>query len=139
MSKKTSIYVVSTLAVMSIILCIAFIGSFIVNKINNAKFENNVYVVIYQYNVIDYNIDLTSEPTILYKERFTQDLIYENTITNSEGGINKVVIRNGNINVTESNCRDSLCEHYTITYNNFLNNVDITCMPNGLIITLEVE
>ena len=139
MSKKTSVLVGITVGVICFILCLAIIGSIVVNRINKSKFNDNVYVVIYQYNVVDYNIDLNSEPTILYKERFTEDLVYESIITNATGGINKVVIKDGVIKVTESNCRDALCENYTIFCDNFLNNVDITCMPNGLIITLEVE
>ena len=139
MNKKAVLSISITLGVIGLIMIFFTCVSLYINEQNKKKFDGSVYVVIYQYDVKDFNIDTSSKPSILYKELFTSDLFYENKILSKTGEYNNVLISGGIIKVTSSSCRDHLCESFVIRADNLLNNTDIVCMPNGLIITLEVN
>ena len=138
MDKKTGIAIGSALGIIGVLLCFFATLSFFINQNNKEKLNKDVYVVIYQYEVVDFNINPNSTPIEVYRALFTEELVYEQVINNNQGGSNTVYIKDGVIKVTHSNCRDHICENYIIKKENLLNNTDITCMPNGLIITLEV-
>ena len=138
MDKKTGIAISCVLGIIGVLLCFFAALSFFINQNNKDKFNGDVYVVIYQYEVIDFNINPNSKPVEVYRALFTEDLECEQVINNNQGGTNTVYINDGVIKITHSNCRDHICENYIIKKDNLLNNTDITCMPNGLIITLEV-
>ena len=139
MNKKTILSISITLGVITIIMFFSITLSLIINKRNKDLLNKDIYVVIYQYEVIDFNIDTSNKPIELYRALFTNELKYEKTVYTSDGNYNVINIENGIIKVTSSTCSDHLCEKFIISKENFINNTDIVCMPNGLVITLEVE
>ena len=91
---------------------------------------------------LDSNIqNVRLEENIIYKELFTSELKYEKTIDSiiRSGNSNKVVITNGTCYVTDTTCPTHSCESYIIKLDDglFVSNTTISCLPNGLFISLE--
>ena len=134
--KKT---ILITSIIIGFILLICIIVSIIINNLN-AKFKNDIeYIYIYQYEVKDFNIDYNSEKILYKKIKFDYNTNYDEIITSLDGlNYNHIVIKNGQVLVNDSSCVNKICMKSVIKYKqSLLNNLDIICMPNGLVITLE--
>lgn len=125
---------------IALIMLIASIVSITINIRNDKYFSDGKMreVVVYQYPVNNFNIDFTKAPKELYRELFTNSLDIEKVFNNEFGGFNKIVIKDGVIKVVDSNCKYHNCWYTTISKTNFIKNTEIVCMPNGLIVVLEV-
>lgn len=133
LKNKKTIIVISTIIFIIFIISI-IISIKIINKNNQIK-ENNLVIVISQ--------KIDDEIKEVYREKLTDKLeyiyYYESYINKGKG--NKVIIKNGKCYITESSCPTHSCENYLITNEkDFLNpSTTITCLPNGLYISLEKE
>lgn len=137
MKKSVKIIIGAISAFINFVIVATAVASIYIQQ-NNKKLFNNSYVVIYQYEVINFNINMDSEPVEIYREKFSKDLTYEAVITSlNKRETNKVVIKNGSIYISESSCYNKVCQHTKIKYGELFVNTEIVCMPNGLIIKLE--
>lgn len=91
--------------------------------ISTQKSQKNPVAVIYQNNKEIKRIDLkkVKEP-------------YEFTITNEDGGTNRIRVEPKGISVVEASCPDGVCMRVGIIKNGKL---PITCAPNHLVIKIE--
>ena len=84
---------------------------------------------------------LNNKEIIIYKEKFTKDLEYESNIESliRTSNYNKVIIKDGKCYVTNTTCPTHSCENYTINLEDgiFVSHTTISCLPNGLFISLE--
>ena len=141
MSKKKIIIITSV--IISIILVLSIIGCIIVYNLNNNIKQKNLKVVIYQYytSVDKKHLEPTIYDSFLFDENTTYDEYIYMLDNNQE--YNHVVIENGKVIVTESNCYNGNCKRMIIDLKaeDFsLLNPNITtieCKPHGLKITLE--
>lgn len=134
-SLKTTIILISVFISVTIVL-LSGISIYIQEK-NKSLFDNSC-VVIYQYEVVDFNIDLNSKPIKIYEEKFSKDLELEKVITSlNKKETNTLIIKDGCIYISDSTCYNKTCQHTKIKYGELFVNTEIVCMPNGLIIKLE--
>lgn len=130
--KNKKIIIITSVILLFIFILSIIISIRIINKNNKIK-ENNVIIVISQ--------KIDNEIKEVYREKFTDELkyiyYYESYINKGKG--NKVIIENGKCYITESSCPTHSCENYLLTNEkDFLNpSTTITCLPNGLYISLE--
>lgn len=133
MDKNKRIIIVTSIIVFVIIAVFSIISINLIKKNKELK-ENDLYIVIKQK-------DLNGNENIIYKELFTSELKYEKTIDSiiRSGNSNKVVITNGTCYVIDTTCPTHSCENYIIKLDDglFVSNTTISCLPNGLFISLE--
>ncbi len=133
MDKNKKIVIITSIIVFLVIVSFSIFSINLILKIKELK-ENDLYIVIKQK-------DLNGNENIIYKELFTNDLEHEQTINSliRSGNSNKVVINNGTCYVTETTCPTHSCESYIIRLDDgiFVSNTTISCLPNGLFISLE--
>lgn len=133
MDKNKRIIIVTSIIVFIIIVVFSIISINLIKKNKELK-ENDLYIVIKQK-------DLNGKENIIYKELFTSELKCEKTIDSiiRSGNSNKVVITNGTCYVTDTTCPTHSCESYIIKLDDglFVSNTTISCLPNGLFISLE--
>jgi len=133
MNKKKFV-IILCIGITVIILGLLTFIMFMIEKDNLAvKNSDVIYIVIKQ-------IDKDGNKEILYQAEFTDELTLEMVVESkiSENGHNTVVISNGKCYVKDQNCPTKSCGKYLIERktNIFNNNIDITCLPNGLYISL---
>ncbi len=139
MKKEKKIILISSLIVTFIIL-VTILVSIYFNKYNQRIKQNDeLYLVIYQYQTIDYNFDLDIEPVIFQKIKFNKETNLELEIISLDHKYtNYLCIRAGRAYIKEANCFNQICLNDVITYDvDIINNLNITCMPSGLFICLE--
>ena len=93
------------------------------------------------YLYIEQDINST-EKTLLYELKFTSDLRFDKVIESiiNNGSSNRVVIENGICKVINTTCPTHSCESYVINLDGGLfSATTITCLPNGLNISLETK
>ena len=133
MDKNKKIIIVTSIIVSVIIVVFSIISINLIKKNKELK-ENDLYIVIKQK-------DLSGNENIIYKELFTNELEYEETINSiiRDGNSNQVIIKNGSCYVTNTTCPTHSCESYVIKLDDglFVSNTTISCLPNGLFISLE--
>ena len=94
---------------------------------------------LYLYIEQDLN---ASEKTLLYELKFTDDLNFDKVIESiiNNGSSNRIVIENGICKVINTTCPTHSCESYVIDLDGgVFNATTITCLPNGLYISLETK
>lgn len=140
MKDKSKIVVIVTSLIFTIFLLLIIV-SLIINNLNKVKKEEDLYLCIYQYNVIDYHFDTNNEPLLYGMYKFTPNLHEELVITSLDGKhYNKVVIDNGVCLVSDSNCSNKICQHSRITNEiSLVNNLTISCMPSGLFVCVKTQ
>ena len=137
-TNTTAILISLISSFIGIVMVVAVCISFYIQKQNEKIYNESPYVVIYQYEVSDFNINLDSKPIEIYREKFTKDLKYEAVITALDGkGTNKIIIENGRIYISEANCHNKICKSTVIDKDGLIKATQIVCNPNGLIIKLE--
>ena len=133
MDKNKKIIIITTIIVFLVIIAFSIFSINLILKNKKLK-EDDLYIVIKQK-------DLSGNENIIYKELFTADLEYEQIINSiiREGNSNKVIIKNGSCYVTNTTCPTHSCESYVIRLEDglFVSNTTISCLPNGLFISLE--
>lgn len=140
MNKTNDKKYIILISIIAAALLVLFIGLAIFIVMKNKEFldKQNVEVVIYQYEVKDYQIDFDSEAVEVYRAAFTKDLNYDEYIyTKDEKGYNHIVIADGLIKVETANCYNKTCTHTEISRDGLLSNRTIICHPHGLYIVLE--
>lgn len=141
MSKKKVIIITSV--VVSLIMILSIIGCIVVYNLNKNLKEKQLRLVIYQYYISSENKHL--EPVIYDNFIFDESTTYDKVIYMLEDSneYNHVIIENGKVIVSESNCYNGNCKRMIIDLldSEFsLLNPNITtieCKPHGLKITLE--
>lgn len=139
MNKDKKIITFTIIAVVSILL-LSVILFFIQNNINNRnKEQKDIYVTIYQYEVSNFNFDMTKERKLYKRILFTKDTVYDETIHSLDNKLfNHVSIKNGLVCVLEANCHNHICMNQEISLDqSIINNTTISCFPSGLYICLE--
>ena len=133
MDKNKKIIIVTSIIVFVIIVVFSIISINLIKKNKELK-ENDLYILIKQK-------DLSGNENIIYKELFTNELEYEETINSiiRDGNSNQVIIKNGSCYVINTTCPTHSCESYVIKLDDglFVSNTTISCLPNGLFISLE--
>lgn len=137
--KKEKYIILSVSILILILLSISIYISIKENNKNKKTNETNYNLVIYQYEVSNYNINYNSEPIIYKKMPFTKDLELDEVIISlDKNGSNHLIIKNGEVKVIDATCKNHICMTNKITLDNdFINNKEIICMPNGLVVTIE--
>jgi len=138
---KQLIIIVFISTVMLVILGVAAYSSIKINeKLKNEKANaEKLYIVIEQYEVLNFNFKPRSEPIILFEAEFTDELYFDKIFKN-EHGFNHVHIENGVAKVIDADCRDKRCMHDYITNGSrFFELQGIKCMPHGLLIKWKSE
>lgn len=130
--KKKAIYLsIISVAVVFIILLVFSIFKIIEN--NRLK-EGSIDIVISQK--LENN-----ETNVLFRDKFTDDLELELIVYSkiSNGNSNTVIIKDGVCKVINTTCPTHTCEGYQITNKSsiFDSGTTISCLPNGLFITIE--
>lgn len=135
MSKENK-NVVLVCSIIAFILVLSFIVSLFVRR-NKESINNTIY--IFQYQVEDFNIVYDNEPVLLYKFTFTNDLYFDKIINSIDNKyFNHVIISNGTIKVTDSNCKNKLCMNHKIKlYDTVFDGRTIICAPSGLYICVK--
>lgn len=141
MSKKKIVIITSI--IVSIILVLSIIGCIIVYNLNKDLKNKELKLVIYQYYTTGENIKL--EPMVYDSFEFDEETTYDKIIymLDNANEYNHIVIENGKVIVSESNCYNGNCKRMIIDLldSEFsLLNPNITtieCKPHGLKITLE--
>ncbi len=132
---KTIIITSILLVILFIILVISFI---VINNQNKELKKGDLIINIYQYDVIDYNINYNSE-RILYKSlKFTSDTYFDEIIYSKDHTLyNHVEIKDGICKVIDANCMNHICmaSHLSVDIE-LINPKSIICMPSGLYIEL---
>lgn len=140
MKKEKNIIIIVSILILLIISFSVFIS--IKQNISNKKEKDNqLYLVIYQYEVSNYNINYNKDKVLYKKIEFNYELELDEIITSlDKSGYNHLVVSNGVAKITEADCLNHICMGQSITLDNdFLNNKEIICMPNGLVISLETN
>lgn len=139
MMKEKKVILISSLIILIII--ILSIGlSIYYNKFNqNIKQKNELYLVIYQYQTIDYHFNQEIEPIIYQKIKFTYDTKVDLEIVSLDHQyVNHLCVSDGRAYIKEANCFNQICLNDVITLDiDIINNLNIICMPSGLFICLE--
>lgn len=130
--KKKNVIIITTI-IIGVLFILSFVVSTVLIKKNNALKDGDLYIVISQQdgeNILE-----------VYRERFTDDLEYIYTYKSkiNNGKENTVVIKNGECYIINSTCPTHSCEEYRITNKKgiFNSSTTITCLPNGLYISIE--
>ena len=83
------------------------------------------------------------EKILLYEFEFTSDLVFEEDIYSliNTGSKNRLIIKDGVCKVVNTTCPTHSCESYIISLDGgiFANITSISCLPNGLFITLDTK
>ncbi len=131
--QKSNKTIIITTTILVIVFILAIIISIIFIKKNNDLKNDPVDIVISQKQGNDI--------IEVYRELFTNELEYMHTFESfiSPGKSNKVIIKNGECWIVNSTCPTHTCEDYRITNKKGIFNPSstITCLPNGLYISLE--
>ena len=135
MDKKKVILLTSVIAVL-IIGVFTFLS--IRQIIKNKELLNSNELIL---RIEQRNSD--NERIVLYIFEFTEDLFFEENIVSliNEGGSNKLIISDGVCKVVNTTCPTHSCESYIIRLDGgiFSNTTSISCLPNGLYITLDTK
>ncbi len=137
MKKETKVIIITSLILVIVFISLILV-SVIINNTNKKIKEGKLIINIYQYDVIDYNINYDSE-RILYKSlEFNNDTIYDEIIYSKDGKLfNHVVIKDGECKVIDANCVNHICMSSHLSNKiELLNPKTIICMPSGLYIEL---
>lgn len=134
-NKKNKATIVVTISILLIIFIALTIFSIKLINDNNKLKEGKIDIVISQMqgeNIVE-----------VYRAVFSDDLdyqhIYESNI--NPGKSNTIIIKNGECYIIDSTCPNHTCEDYRITNKKgiFNSSSTITCLPNGLYISLETS
>lgn len=139
MKKEKKVILLSGLIVF-FILIIALGASIYFNYYNQKlKQKDNLYLVIYQYQTIQNHFNNELEPVIYQKINFTYDTNLElDIISLDQKYTNHLCIHQGKAYISEANCFNQICLNDLITLDvDIINNLNIVCMPSGLLICLE--
>lgn len=131
-NKKTILVTVSILIIL--FLALSIVSLKLINDNNKLK-EGKIDIVISQ---------MQGETIVeVYRAAFSNDLnyqhIYESNI--NPGKANTVIIKNGECYIIDSTCPNHTCEDYRLTNKKgiFNSSSTITCLPNGLYISIETS
>jgi len=133
-TRKIIIFTTIFLFISSCIVSIIIIG---INKSILDKNTKELY--IYQYTVDNYNFKKNEEPILYKKIDFNKETQYEETIYSLDNShYNTVVINNGKVYISSSDCTYKYCMNEVIDLDEgLINNIDITCLCNGLYIVIK--
>ncbi len=144
MRKKENKIILSTCLVIGFIVLISLImaGVELYNNYLN-KDQENLYIVIKQYEVLDGNIVDTSKFEVVFEAKFTDELYYHEKIE-TKYGYNEVLIEKGIAKVVDADCPHPYslngCMSNIITNDkNFLDHGIIYCMQHGISLSWEVK
>lgn len=130
--KKKNVIII-TVALLLLIFVSSIIVSIVMIKKNNSLKDSKLDIVISQQD--------GDKIVEVYRERFTDELIYTYTYKSkiNVGKENTVIIKNGECYIVDSTCPTHSCEEYRITNKKgiFNSSTTITCLPNGLYISIE--
>lgn len=139
MKKEKKVILLSGLIVF-FILIIAVGASIYFNNYNQKLKQNKeLYLVIYQYQTIENHFNNELEPVIYQKINFTYDTNLElDIISLDQKYTNHLCVKQGKAYISEANCLNQICLNDLITLDiDIINNLNIVCMPSGLLICLE--
>lgn len=131
--QKNNKTIIITTSILLTIFIVTIIISLIFIKKNNDLKNEPIDIVISQKK--------GEEIVEVYRARFTDELEYMHTFESfiNAGESNTVIIKNGECQIVNSTCPTHTCEDYRITNKKgiFNSSSTITCLPNGLYISLE--
>lgn len=131
--QKNNKIIIITASILVLVFVVTILISAIFIKKNNDLKKEPIDIVISQMQ--------DEEIIEVYRARFTNELEYNHTFESfiNSGKGNTVIIKNGECFIVDSTCPTHTCEDYRLTNKKgiFNSSSTITCLPNGLYISLE--
>lgn len=134
--KKIVLIISSIIFLLILISTIVFI---IINNNNKKMKDEELVIKIYQYEVINYNINFKGEKRLICEFDFNKDTNYDEIIYSIDNSLyNHVIVKDGICKVVDANCMNHICmSSYISCDKTIINPSSITCMPSGLYIVME--